>query len=778
MSNIDADLVLHLTLDEIRDGKFLDARDRGRYGDIKGNVTLVTDKVFGACASFDGAMTSYIEVPDSADLQIKGDLTVGAWIYISKEQKDGVRLLGKGAKNKRNYGLWYKNDAWLFQRNQNCQKNTALLLNTWLHLTGVLQGKTASLYLHDHQGSCIFKHEETWSTPPPTSADPLTIGYAGYDSSHNGKIANVRVHKRALSQAEIERDIRVDCMSLVAFRKSHPIDFRLYDDDEQAVLYITDDLDGHNLNLELRNTSTQEIQLSNGQNAAASEANHHFALQFRPGTLSDSAIKLLTNQQERAKILKQADQWDLYFQSKPPAANETASLYLLYKDPSKSFPSNESRRLTLQRMSTAHLVSVEGRYNAKGFDYQGAGENDLIRLVSLQSWSFACINPQQSFKELLTQLNREPSVLRLPNIGVAAANEYLALGSLPLWHGLRQGRRTVSWYHGPLAPAENTLTKNDHLPARAADELIRYSPATGMFDVSYASAWELGRLLALQSKTFSVGLYNWKRAHAQQLRQIEEGLLHDSPLDGGSGQEPIKIPPDIAGWFKRLSLLEGVPFNYLVPDERLLPPESIRFFQLDWLWIECLLDGAFSIGRVTAADHRRDSEVKSTAANPHAKVSGALMRSEVVSGWPGLLVDGFNEDKKLNLKKKLNLLRMDRLSANILLCLFEGDVTSVDFHLRPETAHFGLDQQEGPSSDFYEKLCKNLRDQQGDVSGLPSQKIDKIPWRQPLLGTIDVSTLAKTIKANINGNGSSFTSAQFAFQMIESSEKVSFHLTA
>jgi hypothetical protein len=433
-------------------------------------------------------------------------------------------------------------------------------------------------------------------------------------------------------------------------------------------------------------------------------------------------------------------------------------------------------------ISTAHLVSVADRYNADGFDYQSAGENDLIRLVSLQSWSFACIDHQQSFTGLLTRLNREPSVLRLPDGELAAANKYLALGSLPLWHGLRQGGKTVSWYHGPLAPAENPLTENapsaPDLPVRAADELIRYNRATGMFDVSYAAAWELGRLLALQSKNFSVGLYNWKRAHAQQLRQIEEGLLHDSPLDGGSGQEPIKIPPDIAGWFKRLSLLESVPFNYLVPDERLLPPESIRFFQLDWLWIECLLDGAFSIGRVTAADHRRDSEVKSTAANPHAKVSGALMRSEVVSGWPGLLVDGFNEDKKLNLKKKLNLLRMDRLSANILLCMFEGDVTSVDFHLRPETAHFGLDQMEGPSSDFYEKLCKNLRDQQGDVSGLPSQKIRTIPWRQPLLGTIDVSTLAKTIKGKINGNGSSFTSAQFAFQMIESSEKVSFHLTA
>lgn len=419
-------------------------------------------------------------------------------------------------------------------------------------------------------------------------------------------------------------------------------------------------------------------------------------------------------------------------------------------------------------VSTAHLVSVEGRYNANGFDYQGAGEDDLIRLMSLQSWSFACVDHQQSFTGLLTRLNREPSVLRLPNSDVAAANEYLAQGSLPLWHGLRQGGKTVSWYHGPLAPAENLLDENapsaPDLPARTADELIRYNRTTGMFDVSYAAAWELGRMLALQSKTFSVSLYNWKRAHAQQLRQIEEELLHASPLDNGSGQEagPIPIPPEIAAWFKRLSLLEGAPFNYLIPDERLLPLESIRFFQLDWLWIECLLDGAFSIGRVMAADHRRDAaHVKSPAANPHAKISGMVMRSEVVAGWPGLLVDG------LNGKKKLNLLRMDRLSANVLLCLFDGQVAAVDLHLRPETAHFGLDWKAENSSGFYKKL----RDQRGDESG---RQIAKIPWRGTLPGTIDVSALAAAIK----GATSPFTSAQFALQMIESSERVRFQLGA
>jgi hypothetical protein len=50
------------------------------------------------------------------------------------------------------------------------------------------------------------------------------------------------------------------------------------------------------------------------------------------------------------------------------------------------------------------------------------------------------------------------------------------------------------------------------MPVAVADALTRYDPSTGMLDVSYAAAWEIGRLLALRSKSFSAALYNWKRS--------------------------------------------------------------------------------------------------------------------------------------------------------------------------------------------------------------------------------------------------------------------------
>jgi hypothetical protein len=418
-------------------------------------------------------------------------------------------------------------------------------------------------------------------------------------------------------------------------------------------------------------------------------------------------------------------------------------------------------------LSAVHLVSVEGRYKSDGFDYQGAGDEDSIRLISLKSWRFACANEIHSFKGLLVNLNRRPGALRLPQNASPEAERRLAQGYVPLPHWMRQGEQTVSWYHGPLIPVENPV--EPLLPARSADELARYDAGVGLFDVSYAAAWELGRLLALQSKQFSVRLYHWKRAHAQHLKQDEQRLLHPHLPTSESAPDAEPLSDELAKWFRDLSLLHGVPFNYLVPDERMLPPESIRFFWLDPAWVDCLLDGAFSIGRVTSAAQAQDQAHEvSPASNPHARLSGFLLRSDVVSGWPGLLVDAYDSGTN---GKKIDRLRMDRLSDNVLLCLFAGEAQVVEIHQQPEALHFGLDEtMTAPSSYF-----KKLRDSQGVEGQLT---VAAIPWRQAEKRAIDISSLAQAIENNLDSQTRSklqlppMTSAQFALQMIEGVEKV------
>ncbi|MGV2388108.1 MAG UNVERIFIED_CONTAM: hypothetical protein LVR29_06600 [Microcystis novacekii LVE1205-3] len=128
-------------------------------------------------------------------------------------------------------------------------------------------------------------------------------------------------------------------------------------------------------------------------------------------------------------------------------------------------------------MSTVHLVALEERYNNGTFDYQGAGNNDLIRLVSLTSWSFTCVDSKHNFDALLINIDREPDTLRLPSFGNEATKKYIDLGYVPLHHDLRQGYQTVSWYHSPLSTGQS----QDYLGASVAmaDELMRYDSSYG-----------------------------------------------------------------------------------------------------------------------------------------------------------------------------------------------------------------------------------------------------------------------------------------------------------
>ncbi len=177
----------------------------------------------------------------------------------------------------------------------------------------------------------------------------------------------------------------------------------------------------------------------------------------------------------------------------------------------------------------------------------------------------------------------------------------------------------------------------------------------------------------------------------------------------------VTLPPNVQTWLSRLKLLAGVPINYLVPDEGMLPPESIRFFYLDMNWVAALVDGAFSIGRnltssTTAAKMNVDRAVSATVHQQAAAgmariragafgvappaltldvVSGFLLRSSVVISCPGIGVYTYDSESK-----PLTLLRFERLgpASDTLICLVDGDIGQADIHEPPEGLHYGIDQ--------------------------------------------------------------------------------------
>ena len=262
---------------------------------------------------------------------------------------------------------------------------------------------------------------------------------------------------------------------------------------------------------------------------------------------------------------------------------------------------------------------------------------------------------------------------------------------------------------------------------------------------------------------------------------------------------PWKMPKPIGEWLGRLLLLYGVPFNYLVPDEAMLPPGSIRFFYLDPGWMKCLLEGAGSIGKSSSLDEVfdqrlrnkfldlagekatevRKSVVKSKAqasesqnekpGQLHWPLTGFLLRSELVEGWQGLEMKAAGVDGQGQRIDPLQTLRIDRLSPDIMFCLFNGKVTEIEIKQPPEGLHFGAEPQ---GNNGYKKF--HLR------KIIPTEKIGDqigkeieitVPMRQGSTRVVNVQALASQIEQSLRGEQAidgAFTSAEFAVQMVES----------
>jgi len=242
----------------------------------------------------------------------------------------------------------------------------------------------------------------------------------------------------------------------------------------------------------------------------------------------------------------------------------------------------------------------------------------------------------------------------------------------------------------------------------------------GILDVSYASAWELGRLLALSSPAFVKGLrlFVEGRQNADEFaKEIEEFLkLHRSSfkdkISDDKSFEQIKIADDLVEWIARLVLLYPVPFHYLVPHQSLLPSESLRFFHLDDNWVDALLDGAFSIAVRSLDDKRKAlrAELQSSLSkivyqhrlrlqgkNPQwdpqetymsIPKSGFLLRSRIVTGWPGVeLTAKTNAAPDPNLPE---ILRFDQIADGVLFCVARGLIQEVTFREPREGITFGV----------------------------------------------------------------------------------------
>ncbi|MCO6358753.1 DUF4230 domain-containing protein [Roseivirga pacifica] len=434
--------------------------------------------------------------------------------------------------------------------------------------------------------------------------------------------------------------------------------------------------------------------------------------------------------------------------------------------------------------SYAHLLSLENRFSSEARAQsivlnQDSATDTYTSFISLTDWSFTCLaDSGESFSELLNSVDQ--GGLNLPGIGHTTADQYLSRGAVALPHHLKEGGETVSWYHGPLvsgdSPDNNQDLYKDNV-IQSSDDLLRLDSDLGMLDTSYAAAWELGRMLTLNNKDMAMKIYAWKRQQSWSQQQVQNDLFHNL-LPTNVSEAKVNAQSEqwaqIQAWLKSLNLLEDVPFNYLIPDEKLLPEESIRFFELDNFWISCLMDGAYSVGRVTQTEAQRDHDTKNSySPGNYEKMSGFLLRSKAVSGWPGLMVEAptVKPTTTAPTPDGHQLLRMDRLAPDILLCLFEGEAQYFDIHLKPESIHFGFTPHPG---DMYTKDIKF------SFQTNPATETAKIAWANSDSSNrvVDLTALKANIDTAINnantGANSNLNPAQFAMNMVQGVPKVVF----
>jgi DNA uptake protein ComE-like DNA-binding protein len=518
----------------------------------------------------------------------------------------------------------------------------------------------------------------------------------------------------------------------------------------------------------------------------------------------------------------------------------------------------------------AILVSLEGMQDFLPPGKKTQDTPKKLRLAVLASWTFHC-EDARDFASAMHDLGEELEPLRLKyetpkpekdnskaapedaNVQYASETEKYVRGAFSrgyaaLNHNTRLGEKTVSWYRGPLSPLEMAVSGRHKFKA-VPDALVEYDHTRGLMDLTYAGAAQLGRLLGLQDRSFAQALCEWRtevqrkiraRMQKEELRRIlnsqraGEHLLQSpeseflesalsEAMEDKAGKkydlekfedriDKLKInekdlPATVRKWLARRVLLYGVPFLYLVPDERMLPMPSMRFFRIDPLWVRRLLEGACSVGRNSTNAQLVDSmladQLFDIAVNGSAKVrqrpdegegannagdgnaaelprpepvfpfEGFLLRSPIVRGWQGLEMKAWYKKKGETKQVPAPPLRIDRLGPDIMLCIFNGPLTEIEIRQPPEGMHFGADEKKKTI------LRRVKKPNPGKQIKLEISKVVKIPFRgvdqgdSDGLRVVNVPKLARRLYKGLKDHDGithdpPLTSAEFAVQMTKS----------
>lgn len=127
-------------------------------------------------------------------------------------------------------------------------------------------------------------------------------------------------------------------------------------------------------------------------------------------------------------------------------------------------------------------------------------------LVLLTTWTFEC-DGTASFRALMQAL--DVGMIGKPSKGERGGPTLTDSGHLRIDSLDRAGAPETVFYRGPLVPAP--LSRDPNGPYHSADQARRVAPDVGAEDVSYACAFEVGRLIAAADARLAQELMRWRR---------------------------------------------------------------------------------------------------------------------------------------------------------------------------------------------------------------------------------------------------------------------------
>lgn len=162
----------------------------------------------GSAASFSGLANGLVRVPDAANYNFIGSLTVSAWVNPSSlSQPAGAGIVVRGSGTVENFALDVSGGLYRFLPKPGfvAASTKTIATGAWIHLIGSYDASVASatLYVNGRPASTVL------AVPARTAANhDITIGNrqsglaTGYDRGFIGGIDAVRIQNRALSAAE------------------------------------------------------------------------------------------------------------------------------------------------------------------------------------------------------------------------------------------------------------------------------------------------------------------------------------------------------------------------------------------------------------------------------------------------------------------------------------------------------------------------------------------------------------------------------------------------